>query len=59
MPDLQGRSAREAAIAAARRGMIVELSGSGRGVAQTPAAGSVIESGHTCRLTLSREGGAR
>jgi len=59
MPDLHGRSAREAAIAAARRGMIVELAGSGRVVAQTPAAGSVIESGHTCRLTLSREGGAR
>jgi beta-lactam-binding protein with PASTA domain len=39
--------------------MIVELAGSGRVVAQTPAAGSVIESGHTCRLTLSREGGAR
>ena len=58
MPDLQGRSAREAAIAAARRGLIVELSGSGRVVAQSPAPGTVIESGHTCRLTLSREGGA-
>jgi cell division protein FtsI (penicillin-binding protein 3) len=57
MPDLQGRSAREAAIAAARRGLIVELSGSGRVVTQTPAPGSVIESGHVCRLTLSRDGG--
>ncbi len=59
MPDLQGRSAREAAIAAARRGLVVELSGSGRVVEQSPAPGTVIESGHTCRLTLSRDGGAR
>ena len=54
MPDLLGRSAREAAIAAARRGMVVELSGSGRVVAQSPAPGTVIEQGHTCRLSLSR-----
>ena len=59
MPDLQGRSAREAAIAAARRGLVVELSGSGRVVEQSPAPGMVIESGHTCRLTLSRDGAAR
>ena len=39
MPDLRGRSAREAAIAAARRGLIVELQGSGRVVAQTPEPG--------------------
>ena len=45
MPDLRGRSAREAAIAAARRGLIVELSGSGRVVEQTPAPGSEIATG--------------
>ena len=55
MPDLRGRSAREAAIAAARRGLVVELHGSGRVVAQSPEAGAVIEPGNTCVLTLGRE----
>ena len=54
MPDLLGRSAREAAIAAARRGLVVELAGSGRVTAQTPEAGAAIEPGMTCRLELSR-----
>jgi membrane peptidoglycan carboxypeptidase len=56
MPDLRGRSAREAAIAAARRGLVVELHGSGRVVAQSPEAGAVIEPGSTCVLTLGRDG---
>jgi cell division protein FtsI (penicillin-binding protein 3) len=55
MPDLRGQSAREAAIAAARRGLAVELSGWGRVVAQSPAPGTEIEAGMTCVLTLSRE----
>jgi cell division protein FtsI (penicillin-binding protein 3) len=59
MPDLEGRSAREAAIAAARQGLAVELSGSGRVVAQAPAPGTVIEAGDTCRLTLQRAGEVR
>jgi cell division protein FtsI (penicillin-binding protein 3) len=59
MPDLRGRSAREAAIAAARQGLVVELEGSGRVVGQSPAPGTVIEAGLTCRLTLSRSGGPR
>jgi hypothetical protein len=54
MPDLTGRSAREAALAAARRGLVVELSGSGRVVSQTPAPGSEIEAGGACRLVLVR-----
>jgi cell division protein FtsI (penicillin-binding protein 3) len=57
MPDLRGRSAREAAIAAARQGLVVELEGSGRVVDQSPAPGTVIEAGLTCRLTLNRSGG--
>ena len=57
MPDLQGHSAREAAIAAARQGLVVELEGSGRVVSQSPAPGTVIETGTRCRLTLSRTGG--
>ena len=54
MPDLRGTSAREAALAAARRGLIVELKGSGRVVAQTPEPGSEIEPGQSCELSLSR-----
>jgi beta-lactam-binding protein with PASTA domain len=53
MPDLRGRSAREAAIAAARRGLIVELAGSGRVTGQTPEPGAPVEAGATCRLELS------
>jgi cell division protein FtsI (penicillin-binding protein 3) len=56
MPDLRGRSAREAAIAAARRGLIVELKGSGRVVGQSPEPGTEIEAGYTCVLTLRRDG---
>jgi cell division protein FtsI (penicillin-binding protein 3) len=56
MPDLRGQSAREAAIAAARRGLVVELHGSGQVVAQTPEPGVEIEPGNTCVLTLGREG---
>jgi cell division protein FtsI (penicillin-binding protein 3) len=55
MPDLRGRSAREAAISAARRGLVVELHGSGRVMAQNPEPGAVIEPGNTCVLTLGRE----
>jgi beta-lactam-binding protein with PASTA domain len=55
MPDLLGASAREAAIAAARLGLIVELRGSGRVVEQTPPAGEEIEPGQNCVLRLSRE----
>jgi len=53
MPDLRGRSAREAAITAARRGLLVELKGSGRVIAQRPEAGAGIEAGMSCRLELS------
>jgi cell division protein FtsI (penicillin-binding protein 3) len=55
MPDLRGRSAREAAIAAARRGLVVELHGSGQVVAQSPEPGAEIEPGNTCVLTLGRQ----
>ena len=55
MPDLRGRPAREAAIAAARRGLVVELRGSGQVIAQAPEPGAEIEPGLTCLLTLGRE----
>jgi cell division protein FtsI (penicillin-binding protein 3) len=54
MPDLFGRPAREAAIAAARRGLAVELRGSGRVVAQVPEPGTRLEPGMVCLLKLSR-----
>jgi cell division protein FtsI (penicillin-binding protein 3) len=53
MPDLIGASAREAALQAARRGLIVELKGSGRVVEQVPAPGTEVEPGQDCRLRLS------
>jgi cell division protein FtsI (penicillin-binding protein 3) len=55
MPDLRGRSAREAALIAARRGLIVELKGSGRVRSQSPEPGTEIEAGGTCVLTLGRD----
>ena len=55
MPDLRGQPAREAAIAAARRGLVVELRGSGQVIAQAPEPGAEIEPGLTCLLTLGRE----
>jgi cell division protein FtsI (penicillin-binding protein 3) len=58
MPDLRGRSAREAAIAAARRGLIVELKGSGVVLAQSPEAGHAVEPGMVCRLDLGVSAGA-
>jgi membrane peptidoglycan carboxypeptidase len=55
MPNLRGRSAREAAIAAARRGLVVELHGSGHVIGQIPEPGAEIEPGNTCVLTLGRK----
>jgi cell division protein FtsI (penicillin-binding protein 3) len=54
MPDLRGQSAREAALVAARRGLLVELKGSGRVVSQTPDPGTEIDNGARCVLTLDR-----
>ena len=57
MPELRGLSAREAANLAARQGLLVELKGSGRVVAQTPAPGTELDAVMTCVLTLSRTSG--
>jgi cell division protein FtsI (penicillin-binding protein 3) len=57
MPELRGLSAREAANLAARQGLLVELKGSGRVVAQTPAPGTELEAVMTCVLTLGRTSG--
>ena len=54
MPDLRGRSAREAAVWAARSGLVVELQGSGDVLEQRPAPGAPLEDGSSCVLTLGR-----
>jgi cell division protein FtsI (penicillin-binding protein 3) len=57
MPELKGASARDAAIAVGRRGLVVELRGTGHVVAQDPPPGTEIEPGMACVLTLSRDDG--
>lgn len=54
MPDLLGRSARDAALVAARFGLVLELRGSGQVLGQEPLAGVEFEPGATCVLTLGR-----
>jgi len=54
MPDLRGRSAREAAVWAARFGLIIELKGSGSVQVQSPEPGALLEDGMTCVLNLGR-----
>jgi cell division protein FtsI (penicillin-binding protein 3) len=58
MPDLRGRSAREAAREAARRGLVVELRGSGVVVDQQPAPGAEVEPETGCVLVLARQAAA-
>jgi beta-lactam-binding protein with PASTA domain len=55
MPDLRGRSAREAALTAARRGLVVALEGSGWVISQSPDPGTELEAGMSCRLVLGSE----
>ena len=59
MPDLRGRSAREAALMAARRGLIVELRGSGRvRRPRRPEPGTEIEAGAVLRAHAGPAGRA-
>jgi len=53
MPDLSGLPARRAIAELSRRGVSAELSGSGFVVGQTPASGTAIQPGMTCRIRLS------
>ena len=50
MPDLVGRSLREAIGLLASRGLTAEVVGSGLVVAQEPEPGKAVERGHRCRL---------
>lgn len=59
MPDLRGRSLRQALEALAPLHVPVEVKGQGRIVQQTPAAGAPLEPGLTARLTLATPTGGR
>jgi cell division protein FtsI (penicillin-binding protein 3) len=53
MPDLSGLPARRAIAELSRRGVSAQLSGSGFVVEQSPASGTSIQPGMTCRIRLS------
>lgn len=55
VPDLAGMSARDAVRVLARLGVHARLHGSGRVVAQRPAAGTALESGDAATLWLERQ----
>jgi hypothetical protein len=57
MPSVVGLSAREASLVAVRHGLMVELQGSGRVIAQLPEPGDELDPGMTCRLFLARDAG--
>jgi stage V sporulation protein D (sporulation-specific penicillin-binding protein) len=54
LPDFRGLSAREVVRTLTKMGLSVRLHGSGVVSAQTPAAGTSIDSGRTCDLWLER-----
>jgi cell division protein FtsI (penicillin-binding protein 3) len=54
VPDLRGKSAREALQTLARLGLSGRLQGKGFVIEQMPAAGEPIERGVTCTLVLDR-----
>jgi cell division protein FtsI (penicillin-binding protein 3) len=59
MPDLGGKSLRQALEALEPLRVDVRLAGQGRVVRQIPAAGDPLEPGAVARLTLTAAGGAR
>jgi len=54
MPDLRGRSVRDAARVCAQLGLELEASGEGLAVKQSPAVGSQVEAGQTVRIEFGR-----
>ncbi|MCA1815512.1 MAG: transpeptidase family protein [Acidobacteria bacterium] len=54
MPDVRGRSVRDAARICAALGLELEARGEGRAVAQSPAAGAAVEAGQKVRVEFSR-----
>jgi len=54
MPDMRGRSVRDAARICAQLGLELEAHGEGRAVGQQPAAGVLVEAGQTIRVKFGR-----
>jgi membrane peptidoglycan carboxypeptidase len=54
MPDVRGRSVREAARICAQLGLELEAHGDGRAVGQSPAAGARVEAGQTVSVEFGR-----
>jgi cell division protein FtsI (penicillin-binding protein 3) len=54
MPNMRGRSVRDAARVCAQLGLELEARGEGRAVAQFPAAGAPVEAGRKVRIEFAR-----
>jgi cell division protein FtsI (penicillin-binding protein 3) len=54
MPDLRGKSVRDAARICAQLGLQMEARGEGRALRQSPAAGAEVEAGRTVRIEFGR-----
>jgi beta-lactam-binding protein with PASTA domain len=54
MPDIRGRSVRDAARICAQLGLELEAHGDGRALSQSPAAGARIEAGQIVRVEFGR-----
>jgi cell division protein FtsI (penicillin-binding protein 3) len=54
MPDVRGRSVREAARICAQLGLELEAHGDGRAVGQSPSAGARVEAGQIVRVEFGR-----
>jgi len=54
MPDVRGRSVREAARICAQLGLELEAHGDGRAVGQSPGAGERVEAGQSVRVEFGR-----
>ncbi|HEX8494540.1 MAG TPA: penicillin-binding protein [Pyrinomonadaceae bacterium] len=54
MPDLRGRSVRDAARVCAQLGLQLEASGEGRAIKQSPAAGIEVDAGQIVRIEFGR-----
>ncbi len=54
VPDLRGMSAREAVRTLVKVGLTARMSGDGLVVSQDPPAGTPLEAGGVCRVTLDR-----
>jgi cell division protein FtsI (penicillin-binding protein 3) len=54
MPDLRGRSLRDAARICAQLGLQLEARGEGHAVQQSPAAGAEVDSGQVVRIDFGR-----